>query len=111
MDVATGGDVRLGVLDVGSNTVHLLVVDAHHGAAPRSAYSYKSELRLAEFLRDEEHRGRDLLGEPRAPGEFLQGDALGAISMGVELADLQLQMGGVRWEVEGMATARDSCTR
>lgn len=42
--------MRLGVLDVGSNTVHLLVVDAHHGAAPRSAYSYKTELRLAEFL-------------------------------------------------------------
>ena len=53
MDVGTGEGVRLGVLDVGSNTVHLLVVDAHHGAAPRSAYSYKTELRLAEFLRDD----------------------------------------------------------
>jgi len=42
--------MRLGVLDVGSNTVHLLVVDAHHGAAPRSKYSYKTELRLAEAL-------------------------------------------------------------
>ena len=42
--------MRLGVMDVGSNTVHLLVVDAHHGAAPRSKYSYKRELRLAEFL-------------------------------------------------------------
>jgi len=42
--------MRLGVLDVGSNTVHLLVVDAHHGAAPRSKYSYKTELRLAETL-------------------------------------------------------------
>lgn len=52
MDVGTSDDVRLGVLDVGSNTVHLLVVDAHHGAAPRSAYSYKTELRLAEFLDD-----------------------------------------------------------
>src|SRR5512146_2804380 len=50
MDVGSGSGVRLGVLDVGSNTVHLLVVDAHHGAAPRSAYSYKTELRLAEFL-------------------------------------------------------------
>lgn len=50
MDVGAGSGVRLGVLDVGSNTVHLLVVDAHHGAAPRSAYSYKTELRLAEFL-------------------------------------------------------------
>jgi exopolyphosphatase/pppGpp-phosphohydrolase len=26
--------MRLGVLDVGSNTVHLLVVDAHPGARP-----------------------------------------------------------------------------
>jgi exopolyphosphatase/guanosine-5'-triphosphate,3'-diphosphate pyrophosphatase len=42
--------MRLGVLDVGSNTVHLLVVDAHHGAAPRSKYSYKTHLRLAEAL-------------------------------------------------------------
>ena len=23
--------MRLGVLDIGSNTVHLLIVDAHHG--------------------------------------------------------------------------------
>ncbi len=53
MDVGRGEGVRLGVLDVGSNTVHLLIVDAHHGAAPRSAYSYKTELRLAEFLRDD----------------------------------------------------------
>ncbi|MFL6180750.1 MAG: Ppx/GppA family phosphatase, partial [Actinomycetes bacterium] len=45
--------MRLGVLDVGSNTVHLLVVDAHYGAAPRSAYTYKNELRLAEFLTDD----------------------------------------------------------
>ncbi len=53
MQDGAGEGVRLGVLDVGSNTVHLLVVDAHHGAAPRSAYSYKTELRLAEFLRDD----------------------------------------------------------
>jgi exopolyphosphatase / guanosine-5'-triphosphate,3'-diphosphate pyrophosphatase len=45
--------MRLGVLDVGSNTVHLLVVDAYHGAAPRSAHSYKTELRLAELLDDQ----------------------------------------------------------
>jgi len=42
--------VRLGVLDVGSNTVHLLVVDAHLGAAPVPAFSHKVELHLAEFL-------------------------------------------------------------
>src|SRR5256714_15664446 len=42
--------MRLGVLDVGSNTVHLLVVDAYHGAHPWPAYSEKSELRLAEKI-------------------------------------------------------------
>ncbi|WP_181767780.1 Ppx/GppA phosphatase family protein [Streptomyces albidus (ex Kaewkla and Franco 2022)] len=42
--------MRLGVLDVGSNTVHLLVVDAHSGARPLPAYSHKAELKLAELL-------------------------------------------------------------
>jgi exopolyphosphatase/guanosine-5'-triphosphate,3'-diphosphate pyrophosphatase len=42
--------MRLGVLDVGSNTVHLLVVDAHQGAHPWPAYSEKAELRLAEKM-------------------------------------------------------------
>ncbi|MFD0316530.1 Ppx/GppA phosphatase family protein [Streptomyces flavalbus] len=44
--------MRLGVLDVGSNTVHLLVVDAHPGARPLPAHSHKEELRLAELLDD-----------------------------------------------------------
>lgn len=38
------------MLDIGSNTGHLLVVDAHGGAAPLPAYSYKEPLRLAEHL-------------------------------------------------------------
>jgi exopolyphosphatase/guanosine-5'-triphosphate,3'-diphosphate pyrophosphatase len=42
--------MRLGVLDVGSNTVHLLVVDAHRGGHPMPAYSEKSVLRLAEHV-------------------------------------------------------------
>ncbi|MFE9298252.1 Ppx/GppA phosphatase family protein [Streptomyces niveus] len=42
--------MRLGVLDVGSNTVHLLAVDAHRGARPLPAHSHKTELRLAELL-------------------------------------------------------------
>lgn len=42
--------MRLGVLDIGSNTVHLLVVDAYQGAAPVAADSRKIELRLAEHL-------------------------------------------------------------
>ena len=42
--------MRLGVLDLGSNTVHLLIVDAHRGGRPWPAYSYKVELRLADLL-------------------------------------------------------------
>lgn len=42
--------MRLGVLDVGSNTVHLLVVDAHRGAHPMPARSDKTVLRLAERI-------------------------------------------------------------
>jgi exopolyphosphatase/guanosine-5'-triphosphate,3'-diphosphate pyrophosphatase len=45
--------MRLGVLDIGSNTGHLLVVDAHGGAAPLPASSHKQPLRLAEHLDDE----------------------------------------------------------
>lgn len=47
--------MRLGVLDVGSNTVHLLVVDARRGAHPWPAHSEKAVLRLAEQL---DRRGR-----------------------------------------------------
>ena len=43
----------MAVLDVGSNTVHLLIVDAHAGAAPIPALSQKYELRLAEQLKND----------------------------------------------------------
>jgi exopolyphosphatase/guanosine-5'-triphosphate,3'-diphosphate pyrophosphatase len=62
--------MRLGVLDVGSNTVHFLVVDAHRGARPLPAFSHKAELRLADHLEDDNRltsRGetqlRDFVGE------------------------------------------------
>lgn len=45
--------MRLGVLDIGSNTGHLLVFDAHAGAAPMPASSIKEPLRLAEHLEDD----------------------------------------------------------
>ncbi|WP_327662854.1 MULTISPECIES: Ppx/GppA phosphatase family protein [unclassified Streptomyces] len=51
--------MRLGVLDVGSNTVHLLVVDAHPGARPLPAHSHKAELRLAQLLDDRGAIGQD----------------------------------------------------
>lgn len=44
------GRVRLGVIDIGSNTVHLLAVDAHHGAAPIAATSHKMLMRLSEHV-------------------------------------------------------------
>lgn len=40
----------MGVLDIGSNTGHLLVVDAFRGGPPVPAHSYKEPLRLAEFV-------------------------------------------------------------
>jgi exopolyphosphatase/guanosine-5'-triphosphate,3'-diphosphate pyrophosphatase len=42
--------MRLGVLDVGSNTVHFLIVDAHQGGRPLPVFSHKAELRLGDSL-------------------------------------------------------------
>lgn len=42
--------MRLGVLDIGSNTVHMLLVDAHYGAAPIPASKRKMQLRLSEHI-------------------------------------------------------------
>jgi len=54
--------MRLGVLDVGSNTLHLLVVDAHQGARPIPAFSHKAELHFGEHL-DGENRLTDECAE------------------------------------------------
>ncbi len=45
--------MRMGVIDVGSNTVHLLAVDAYWGAHPIPACSYKIDLRLSEHTLDD----------------------------------------------------------
>src|ERR1700726_2658252 len=42
--------MRLGVLDVGSNTLRLLVVDPSPGARPVATFSHKAELKLADHL-------------------------------------------------------------
>jgi exopolyphosphatase/guanosine-5'-triphosphate,3'-diphosphate pyrophosphatase len=42
--------MRLGVLDIGSNTGHLLIVDAYRGGPPVPAHSFKEALRLSEQL-------------------------------------------------------------
>jgi len=58
--------MRLGVLDVGSNTVHLLVVDAYQGARPVPAYSHKAELRLGDHLDGSNRLSRDCAVQLRA---------------------------------------------
>jgi exopolyphosphatase/guanosine-5'-triphosphate,3'-diphosphate pyrophosphatase len=55
--------MRLGVLDVGSNTVHLLVVDAYPGARPLPAFSHKADLSLAAYLEPDNTLSR--VGEER----------------------------------------------
>jgi exopolyphosphatase / guanosine-5'-triphosphate,3'-diphosphate pyrophosphatase len=70
--------MRLGVLDVGSNTVHLLVVDAYRGAEPTPQLSRKSVLRLAEHI--DKHGDLDLEG-----ADALVGAALGARRQATEL--------------------------
>ena len=60
--------MRLGVLDVGSNTIHLQVMDAHPGARPTPATNYKVELRLTEYL--------DISGAISAGGIQLLNDAI-----------------------------------
>ncbi|SDI38540.1 Ppx/GppA phosphatase family protein [Nonomuraea jiangxiensis] len=73
--------MRLGVLDIGSNTVHLLVVDAHRGARPMPAYSNKIDLRLTEYLDAENRLARD--GVTRL-GEFVEEAMRLAEDKGVE---------------------------
>ena len=70
--------MRLGVLDVGSNTVHLLVVDAFQGAQPTPQLSRKSVLRLYEHI--------DKRGDLAIEGaDALVGAAVGARRQATEL--------------------------
>ena len=42
--------MRLGVLDVGSNTVQLQIVDTSPGARPNPTFNYKEELKLTQYI-------------------------------------------------------------
>jgi exopolyphosphatase/guanosine-5'-triphosphate,3'-diphosphate pyrophosphatase len=75
------------VLDVGSNTVHLLVVDAHAGAPPVPFTSHKVELRLAELLDEDgslSERGAlrliETVGEARRASELAGAEDLVAFA-------------------------------
>jgi exopolyphosphatase/guanosine-5'-triphosphate,3'-diphosphate pyrophosphatase len=57
--------VRLGVLDVGSNTVHLQVVDTHPGARPNPTFNHKVELRLTDYLTEENNISAEGIAELR----------------------------------------------
>lgn len=41
------------MLDIGSNTVHMLIVDAAPGARPEPEDSTKSTIRLMQYLKDD----------------------------------------------------------
>ncbi|MBP3042555.1 Ppx/GppA family phosphatase [Arthrobacter jiangjiafuii] len=66
--------MRLGVLDIGSNTVHLLLVDAHPGARPVPFASHKRPLSLLAYLDDDgaitEAGQRELTTFVAEAGEF-----------------------------------------
>src|SRR5487761_630549 len=65
--------MRLGVLDVGSNTVHFLVVDAHQGGRPLPVFSHKDELHLGDNLEHGNRLSRSCALRLRAfVGEALQ---------------------------------------
>src|SRR5260370_40189397 len=98
--------MRLGVLDVGSNTVHLLVVDAYQGARPLPAFSHKAELRLAAHLEADSSLSRP--GERSLRGvveEALRieedkgvGEIIGvATSAGRGAGDGERVLAGCRW--------------
>ena len=57
--------MRLGVLDVGSNTIHLQVVDTHPGARPNPTFNHKVELRLTEYLTEENNISAEGIKELR----------------------------------------------
>jgi exopolyphosphatase/guanosine-5'-triphosphate,3'-diphosphate pyrophosphatase len=50
---------------VGSNTIHLQVVDTHPGARPNPTFNHKVELRLTEYLTDENNISAEGIAELR----------------------------------------------
>lgn len=81
--------MRLGVLDIGSNTVHMLVVDAHYGARPTPAADDRTVVRLMKYLDDD---------------NFVSDDGVAALREAVSRAMLFAERFGAQ-RVIGMATS------
>ncbi|WP_431709990.1 Ppx/GppA phosphatase family protein [Glutamicibacter uratoxydans] len=66
--------MRLGVLDIGSNTVHLLLVDAYPGARPTPYASHKRPLSLVQYLNEygaiTDEGQRELIGFIKEAAQF-----------------------------------------
>ena len=60
--------VRLGVLDIGSNTVHLLVADVRPGGRPLATTSQRTVLRLMRYLGARRRRSPKRASRARARG-------------------------------------------
>lgn len=70
--------MRLGVLDVGSNTVHLVIVNAHPGAKPVPMASQKRVLRLMKYIEEDgaiSQHGVDRIMESMADAKKLIDEA------------------------------------
>jgi exopolyphosphatase / guanosine-5'-triphosphate,3'-diphosphate pyrophosphatase len=73
--------MRLGVLDIGSNTVHLLLVDAHPGARPSAFADHKRSLSL---LNHQDEQGRIKESGQNALVTFIKEAVTFAVANGAE---------------------------
>src|SRR5947199_5322801 len=55
--------MRLGIIDVGSNTVHLSIIDGSPGTPPLPSYSTKRRLHLAESVGEDGALSNESIGE------------------------------------------------
>lgn len=86
--------MRLAVLDVGSNTVNVLVVDASQGSAPLPVHSERMDLRLAE------HIGKD--------GQIAEAAVTSLIEVVRHAGDLARKLRCIQFESFATSALRDA---